>query len=151
MNKLTKTLSIGLTMATLIGGSVITNATTMDNTKKEINVTTTNVREENNQVSTEGRMALEKVKEIINRVGNDENIYVNKEKYDSTINELLEVLPTLAEQNEVKVGDSIDQSFLGRELEKANEEVAELKEYIDNLPEYQQPMSAEELNALLNN
>lgn len=113
--------------------------------KEDIQLTTSQ-----EDYSARGREALDEVSTLINNVGNNENLYTNKEEYTNKIDELLEVLPTLSEQNQVKVGDSIDQSFLGRELEKANDEVAQLREYIENLPEYQKPMSAEELNALLN-
>lgn len=114
------------------------------NVKEDIQLTTSQ-----QDYSARGREALEEVSTLINNVGNNTNLYTNKEEYSDKINELLEILPTLAEQNEVKVGDSIDQSFLGRELQKANEEVAQLREYIENLPEYQKPMSADELSVLL--
>lgn len=139
---------LSVPIASLMLYSVMPNKSQQEvlNVREDIELTTNS-----EDYSERGREALEEVSILINDVGNDEKIYNNKEEYSDKINSLLETLPTLAKENEVKVGDSIDQAFLGRELQKANEEVRQLREYIENLPEYQQPMSAEELNALINN
>lgn len=139
-----KYLITGLTIATLIGGSIVANATTKEEltTKVESN----EIAERDN---TQENEVLSKVAEIKNTIGNDKDIFLTKEDYKGMVEELLAEIPTLVEENEPRIGDNLNQLILMLELQEANEQVADLQDYLDNLKEYQKPMSAEELNILL--
>lgn len=139
-----KYLITGLTIATLIGGGIMASATTNEEVTtpvvEELTMERDNIQE--NEV-------LSKVAEIKNTIGNDENIYLTKEDYKGMVEELLAEIPVLVKENEPQIGDVPDQLLLQLELQEANKQVEDLQDYLDNLREYQEPMSAEELNLLL--